>query len=173
MPSLFLTHDFHLSLSWFSRNPCLISHHATSSSSFFFFFFSWLFSLNPSSSSLYGRTQKPKLESWFRSSWVGVLKESFLSRRGWCSWLGLRSERLGYWGGGRRRGWGGFWLQFCGGFKSGWVWFNFGSWFGFGIVFYFYSAKGEGERKVKPPPWKKMMMGREVVSVSVGMKRRN
>nr|POE91533.1 hypothetical protein CFP56_14640 [Quercus suber] len=33
------------------------------------------------------------------------------------------------------------------------------------------SAKEEAERKVKLPPWKKMMMGRE--EVSVGTKRRN
>ena len=40
-------------------------------------------------------------------------------------------------------------------------------------MFWFYSAKEEGERKVKPLPWKKMMMGMEVVSVFVGTKRRN
>ena len=40
-------------------------------------------------------------------------------------------------------------------------------------MFWFYSAKEEGERKVKPLSWKKMMMGREVVFVSVGTKRRN
>ena len=42
-------------------------------------------------------------------------------------------------------------------------------------MFWFYSAKEEWEKKVKPPPWKKMTTGREVVSVSVfvGTKRRN
>ena len=33
-------------------------------------------------SSLYGRTQKPKLESAFRLGWIGVLEASFLSRYG-------------------------------------------------------------------------------------------
>ena len=32
-----------------------------------------------------------------------------------------------------------------------------------------YSAKDEGERKIKPLLWKKMTTGREVVSVSVSM----
>ena len=40
-------------------------------------------------------------------------------------------------------------------------------------MFWFYSVKEEGERKVKPSPWKKMTMGREVVSMFVGTKRRN
>ena len=40
-------------------------------------------------------------------------------------------------------------------------------------MFWFYSAKEEGERRVKSLSWKKMTMGREVVSVSVGTKRRN
>ena len=46
-------------------------------------------------------------------------------------------------------------------------------------MFWFYSANEERERKVKPPPWKKMMTRREVVSMSVsvsmsvGTKRRN
>ena len=42
-----------------------------------------------------------------------------------------------------------------------------------GLCFIFYSAKEERERKVKPLPWKKMTTGREVVSMSVGTKRRN
>ena len=40
-------------------------------------------------------------------------------------------------------------------------------------MFWLYSAKEEGERRVKSLSWKKMTMGREVVSVSVGTKRRN
>ena len=40
-------------------------------------------------------------------------------------------------------------------------------------MFWFYNAKEEGERKVKPLLWKKMTTGREVVSVSMGMKKRN
>ena len=40
-------------------------------------------------------------------------------------------------------------------------------------MFWFYSAKEEGEMRVKSLSWKKMTMGKEVVSVSVGTKRRN
>ena len=97
--SLFLTRifAFHLSLCWFSLNPRLISHHAT-------LFFFLVLPQPKLFSSLYGRTQKPKLESAFKSGWVSVLEASFLSWRDRCSWLGLRPERLGLWSDGHRRG---------------------------------------------------------------------
>ena len=54
---------------------------------------------------------------------------------------------LGCWGGGHRRGWGGFWLRFCGGFRSGllgwwvlwWFWMRFVPW-----VFFFLVVIGGG-----------------------------
>ena len=62
---------------------------------------------------------------------------------------------LGCWGGGHRRGWGGFWLQFCGGFRSGllgwWVLWRFcgGFWMRFVLwVFYFIYFGGWGLRLV-------------------------
>ena len=57
---------------------------------------------------------------------------------GWLCWwvesVDCGSVVVGLLKGDHRRGWGGFWLRFCGGFKSRWVWFDFGSWFGFGIL---------------------------------------
>ena len=92
----------------------------------------------------------------------------------WSAFLAkveIREARL--LGGGHQRGWVGFWLQFCGGFKSRWVWFDFGSWFGFGIlgldlvgVGLWFDLQCEGGHQAAL--WKKMMTGTEVMSVSCG-----
>ena len=75
--------------------------------------------------------------------WVEVGCASGLKPLVVCLWW------LGCWGGGHQRGWGGFWLRFCGGFRSGLLgWWVFGCGFvvgfGYGLChgFFFFLVVG-------------------------------
>ena len=77
-----------------------------------------------------GRVESAFLRQTLMSAF---LRQTLMST--WSVFLaGVEIGQAGPLGGGHWRGWGGLWLRFCGGFISGWVWFDFGSWFGFGIL---------------------------------------